>query len=35
VFRFQVSMVENKCYFVENVGGIHEDTNTLNPKSQP
>jgi hypothetical protein len=30
VFRFQVSMVEKKCY----VGGVHENTNILNPKSQ-
>jgi hypothetical protein len=31
VFRFQVSMVEKKCYFVENVGGVHEDTLSTTP----
>jgi hypothetical protein len=31
VFRFQVSMVEKKCYFVENVGGVHEDTLSITP----
>jgi hypothetical protein len=31
VFRFQVSMVEKKCYFVENVGGVNEDTLSITP----
>jgi len=24
-------MVEKKCYFVENVGGVHEDTLSITP----